>query len=113
LKKMIVKRSPLFGVALLCAGVAHAGPIDPDVITVVVHYSDLDLSRKEGATRLYQRIKSAASQACGPYDSRELARLESYRRCYLSAVDGAVKTVGANKLTEVYRSRRLASSHAP
>lgn len=109
MKKSIAKRAPLFGVALLCTGLALAGPIDPDVTTVVVHYPDLDLSQKEDAIRLYQRIKSTASQACRSYDSRELTHLESYRRCYLSAVDGALKRVGANKLTEVYRSRMLAS----
>jgi UrcA family protein len=103
--RRLVKRGSLFGVLLLCAGTALADPVNSQESGVSVHYSEIDLTRPQGATRLYRRIKVAARVACDQYDSIEPARREVYRRCYLTAVDEAVRKVGADTLTEIHLSQ--------
>ncbi len=103
--RTLVKRGLLFGVVLLCAGTALADPVNSKEDGVAVHYSESDLTRPQGALKLYRRIKVAARTACDQYDSIEPARREIYRRCYLTAVDNAVRKVGADTLTEIHLSQ--------
>ena len=95
-------RVSLLGVALLCSGVALAGPVSSPQVGVTVNYSDLNLSAPEGVLRLYRRIEAAARLVCDGYDSKQLTLQGKYRQCQKNAVDAAVRKVGAEKLTEVH-----------
>jgi UrcA family protein len=95
-------RVSLLGLALLCSGVALAGPVSSPQVGVTVNYSDLNLSAQEGVLRLYRRIEAAARLVCAGYDSMELTLQGKYRQCQKNAVDAAVRQVGAEKLTEVH-----------
>jgi UrcA family protein len=104
-------RVSMLGMALLCSGVALAGPVSSLEASVTVNYSDLNLSAQEGVLKLYRRLGAAARLVCADYDSEELARRVQYRQCLQIAVDDAVRKVGAEKLTEVHL--RNTPSRAP
>ena len=71
---------------------AQAAP-PPDVPSVVVHFTDLDLSRSEGAAALYRRLKGAAGRVCAPLDDRRLVQQKNYEACVKDAISAAVVKV--------------------
>ena len=83
---------------------AHAAPPE-NVPSVVVHFADLDLSRSEGATVLYQRLKGAAETVCAPLDDRNLARHMGFKACVQTAISTAVAKVDQPALTAYYRAQ--------
>jgi len=83
---------------------AHAAA-PQDVPSVVVHFADLDLSRSEGATVLYQRLKDAAETVCAPLDERDLARYFSFNACVENAISTAVAKVNRPALTAYYEAK--------
>ncbi|MGH8138428.1 MAG: UrcA family protein [Steroidobacteraceae bacterium] len=100
----------LIGFALLCSGAlttgsAAAAAPDPAFKTVNVRYSRAELERTEGAERLYHRIQSAARQACGEPDQRELESFFRARQCYQLAVDTTVAKIDARTLTALHRTK--------
>jgi len=67
-------------------------------VTKTVKFSDLDISKANGAQALYGRIASAARAVC---------RAEPYnlvRNCRAHAVEGAVHGVGSPLLSSIHRS---------
>jgi UrcA family protein len=120
MNQTISKRNPAVSLALLAVSVAInltayaavAKPPEPGVRTLVVRYYDIDLTRPEGAQVLYRRIGSAARQACGYLDIRDLKGNAEFDECYARAVDDAVAQVNSPMLTALHHSRsrtRLAS----
>jgi UrcA family protein len=101
----VIKVGVMLGLSLLCAGAALATPSGAPDNSVQVHYSDLDLSRPEGAQKLYRRIEFAAQRVCESYASNELERHEVYLKCYSKAVDDAVRKVGSDQLTALHLGR--------
>ena len=85
---------------------AHAAP-PQDVLSVVVHFGDLDLSRSAGAAALYQRLKGAAETVCAPLDDRNVARHMSFRACVQSAISTAVANVDQPALTAYYETKTI------
>ena len=83
---------------------AHAGS-PQNVPSVVVHFGDLDLSRSEGATVLYRRLRSAAETVCAPLDDRGVARHMSFKACVQSAISTAVAKVDQPALTAYYEAK--------
>jgi UrcA family protein len=83
---------------------AHAASPE-NVPSVVVHFADLDLSRSEGATVLYQRLKGTAETVCAPLDDRDIARHISFKACVQSAISAAVAKVDKPALTAYYESK--------
>ena len=83
---------------------AHAAP-PQNVPSVVVHFADLDLSRSEGATVLYHRLKGAAETVCAPLDDRDLARHMSFKACVQNAISTAVAKVDQPALTAYYEAK--------
>jgi UrcA family protein len=71
----------------------------------VVQFSDLDLSRIEGATALYARLRHAAHVVCDPFESRELGLAKKYRTCMDKAIADAVTSVNRPLLTQYHQSR--------
>jgi UrcA family protein len=100
----------MLGVSLLCAGAALAAASDAPKNSLRVEYGDLDLSRPQGALKLYQRIEFAARRVCESYASTELERRAQYLKCYSKAVDDAVRIVGSDQLTTIHLSRARPAS---
>lgn len=74
-----------------------------------VSYSDLDLTREDGARVMLKRIKHAADAVCGgdPYSfpgARSDAPIleKSYRQCLDQAVANAVAALKAPAVTHLY-----------
>ncbi len=83
---------------------ARAAP-QQDVPFKVVHFADLDLSRSEGATVLYRRLKGAAETVCAPLDDRDLARHMRFKACVQNAISTAVAKVDQPALTAYYETK--------
>ena len=83
---------------------AYADP-PQNVPSVVVHFADLDLSRSEGATVLYQRLRAAAQTVCAPLEDRGLARHLSFKACVQTAISTAVAKVDRPALTAYYEAK--------
>jgi UrcA family protein len=94
----------------LAAGVASAGELttkrannDPDTVSVVVRFNELDLMREEGARTLLGRIHQAAKTVCGPEPARiSLFMHQAYRRCMTQSVGAAVQQLNAPLVTALY-----------
>ena len=69
-----------------------------EVASRIVHFSDLNLNRREDVATLYSRIKSAANQVCGPTDSRSVDTVVRLRRCKERAIGQAVADVKSSQL---------------
>ena len=85
------------GVALAVCNAAQARPIDPQdggPIAMVVNYADLDIGHPAGARILRNRVKLAATRACGgaPY-LRLLDESARFRRCRKSAMAHALANI--------------------
>ena len=89
--------------SLALMSIAHAGPV-PQAPQIVVHFADLDLTRAEGATVLYQRLEAAAEVVCGRED-RDIERSVQFKKCVQRAIANAVANVGRPAVTTYYRAR--------
>ena len=110
--KTITRNSKSFlaAVAAVCLAsvtiVAHADEAANGVPTRTVHYSDLDINTRAGATVLYARIRNAAQQVCGNVDTRELVGVSpAVKACVNRAIYTSVRSVHSPRLTSVYNSR--------
>lgn len=95
-------------VAMFLGTSAYAEPplAPPNGKQVAVNYSDLNLSRSEGAEVLITRLRAAAAQACGPApDIRDLVMSRYYRQCVADSVERAVGSVNEPMVTEIYRGK--------
>jgi len=98
----------LAGIAVLAACVVSAWPRSAaaaqplaTIPSVAVQYSAADLSTKDGASRLYQRIALAARQVCPNYDSGDLVAFSASRSCQRRAIASAVEEIGSPRLAAV------------
>jgi UrcA family protein len=71
----------------------------------VVHFADLDLSRIEGVTILYARLRMAAHIVCRPLDSRILLVDDESRACMDKAIADAVAGVNRPLLSRYHQLR--------
>ena len=84
------------------AGAAESAPAPSRTIS----YADLDLSTQDGAATLYQRIDHAAKAICrGIYPTQNLDSTTLRKDCIREAVEKAVQTVDAPRLTALYEGR--------
>ena len=90
---------------------------DSGVISVAVRTSDLDLTRADAAKVLLNRLRHAASVACGgrPSSPIDLIALQDYRACIRASLDGAVGQVRAPLVASLYRggNQAVASTGGP
>jgi UrcA family protein len=84
--------------AVLLAATAQAQT--PDVRTVTVRYSDLNLESAAGATTLYIRIRSAARFVCGD-TGHGIDALRVWNACFHTSVSDAVSAVHSPLLSAV------------
>ena len=60
-----------------------------DLQTRIVHYSDLDLTKSDGITRLDRRIRTAARSVCRLGDPRDLFVQTAITKCRSAALASA------------------------
>jgi UrcA family protein len=108
MKTRNAKRGALTALVLFSAGLASslalATSAEHEFRTVVVRYSDLNLTQPDGARALYERIKTAARQACGATTIEDLTLFAHYHECYDHAVANAVAKVRSTRVTELHRN---------
>jgi len=64
-------------------------------VSVAVNFSDLNVSKEEGASMLIGRIEAAARVACGPEpDNRNLTGHPLFVKCYNEAENNAIDHLG-------------------
>jgi len=64
-------------------------------VSVAVNYSDLNVSKEDGASMLIGRIEAAARVACGPEpDNRDLTEHPLFVKCYNDAENNAIDHLG-------------------
>jgi UrcA family protein len=74
--------------------------------SVVVGYSDLDLTDAHGARTLYARLRAAAREVCGTKpDPRELRQYANYEACYSRALHKAVHRIDSERLHALHAER--------
>ncbi len=73
----------------------------------VVQFSDLDLSRIEGTTALYGRLRYAARMVCDPILTQRPGVFKEYRACVDKAIADAVAKVNRPLLTQYLQLRTL------
>ena len=69
--------------------------------SIVVKYSDLDLSTSDGARTLYKRITAAASLVCPYQDARDLTSKAIGKSCRETAIEHAVRSIHNTELAAV------------
>ncbi len=82
-------------------GVAQAATAYGEPPSVVVSYSDLDLSTTAGAQTLYTRISRAAHEICPFEDAVEPARAAKNHACREAAIERAVRSINNAQLAAV------------
>ena len=107
------RRRPVIWAMLTAASLSLGAPgafaaeakIDPPAAQKAVTYSDLDLTRAEGAAVLYGRIRAAAKVVCSDLANRGLALGIPWRNCVKSAISTAVAKVDRPALESYHRSK--------
>jgi UrcA family protein len=70
-----------------------------------VKFADLDISRTQGATVLYGRIRAAAKNVCAPFDRGGALDKIEFASCIQKSIADAVTAVNAPALTAVYSAK--------
>lgn len=96
-------------VALCAAFVAFGAQARADQMasrssqSVVVGYSDLDVSVQSGVRQLYHRLQKAAEKVClSREDYHNLAMFRDRQHCLDSALDDAVQHVNLSALAQMH-----------
>jgi UrcA family protein len=111
---IIVARAMLICItATLACNAAAASPGSPDESVAggspkyAVPFSDLDLSKIEGATALYGRIRHAARAACETILTQQPGMGEKYRACVDGAIAQAVAKANRPLLSQYHQLRLM------
>jgi UrcA family protein len=94
-----------FSAAAASAGTSNSQSVSDGVNTYIVRFPDLDLSKADGVTVLYRRLRQAAANVCRPLQSRDLAMATKYGQCVDHAIAGAVTSVGSPMLSQYHASQ--------
>lgn len=93
-----------FNAAVACAGtVSNDESVTGPSHKYVVRFPDLDLSRIEGVTNLYLRLRYAASVVCEPLEFPWFP--EEHRACVDKAIAKAVATINRPLLSQYHQLR--------
>jgi UrcA family protein len=113
--KQVIRRNffatAILGFSALCATLPAAAQ-EPagnaalyDTNSVTVRFADLNLASSAGVQTLYQRLETAARRVCGSPDSRDFEARRDWKRCYSSALNSAVSTIGNGSLSELHAEK--------
>jgi len=97
----------IFGALAFSCGALSIAADRSDVPRAVVKFADLNLSNRQGAATLYNRIVAAAYEVCKSFDtdSRDLSSYSQLEACVHKAIADAVTKVGQPELFAVYNAR--------
>ena len=96
--KIYTAISCVMGTAALCTALSTSVEAE-DVPTKTVRFSDLDITKSDGAKVLYSRIRAAARDVCELSTGADPIMRAAIKACIDKAVDKAVKDVNAPMLT--------------
>jgi UrcA family protein len=105
MKMLATATALLFNVSLGSALSVPASADTSDIPSVTVKFSDLDISRPAGATKLYGRIQGAANLVCSAYDHSNFMAQANFKACVSDAIGRAVAKVESPTLNMVYRAK--------
>jgi len=95
-----------FNAADASAGSLSSDPSASDGLPKqVVRFHSLDLSRIEGVTTLYGRLRNAARAVCDPLKGREMWIREEQRACMDKAIADAVASINRPLLSQFHQLR--------
>jgi len=98
------------GAALALSGLVQPASAETDrVVSVAVHYGDLDLSTARGAEIMLRRIRNAAGHVCGSASHLRWMSLDvhlAYERCIDEAMTRAVTALQAPRVAQRFAARR-------
>jgi len=96
----------IFGALALGCGALSIAADSSHVPQAVVKFGDLNLSNRQGAATLYNRIVAAAHEVCKSFDTdiRDLASYPKLDACVHKAITDAVTKVGRPELFAVYNA---------
>lgn len=72
---------------------------------MTVSYADLNLNSDAGISVLYKRLRHAARQVCGDWDTTSLSRGLATAACINKAMSEAVAQVNSPMLTGLYNAK--------
>jgi UrcA family protein len=104
-------RNPLLRVGLIAVLMvspiewAQAGAQDDEAPSVTLHFHGTDLSTPNGISRLYRRIREAASIVCDRLDGASLEEKARWHKCFDKAVAEAVAHVNSEGLSAYHWHR--------
>jgi UrcA family protein len=90
----------VMGTAALCTALSTAVQAE-DLPSKTVRFSDLDITKADGAKALYSRIRAAARDVCELSTGTDPIQRMASKGCIERAVDKAVKDVDAPMLTQL------------
>ena len=96
--KIYTAISCVISTAALCTAISTSVKAE-DVPSKTVRFSDLDITKSDGAKVLYSRIRAAARDVCELSTSTDPILRTAIKGCIDKAVDKAVKDVNAPMLT--------------
>ena len=102
MKMLTTATALLFSVSLGTAASVPANAGTGNIASLTVKFVDLDVSRPEGAVRLYDRIRSAAVSVCGRFDLGAITRQADFYACVDDAIARAVAQVDSPALNAVH-----------
>ena len=105
MKMLSIAVALLFTVSVgsLASVPANAGT--GNIASLTVNFADLDVSRPEGAVRLYERIRSAAVSLCGRFDSGAIGKEATFYACVNDTVARAVAKIDNASLYAVHDAK--------
>jgi UrcA family protein len=101
------------GAAGAIAGTPATEFVADGVISYVVRFPDLDLSKTDGAAVLYRRLDQAARVVCEPLQNSDRVHESRYRACLVQAVDNAVAGIDRPLLWQYHQARTNKGDKAP
>jgi UrcA family protein len=84
---------------------SNARSITSQYLTYVVRFSDLDVSKIEGAKALYVRLRVAANIVCEPLESASTWGYARHNACMDKAIADAVASVNRPLLSQYHQLR--------
>ena len=93
-----------FSAAAASAGTSNSRFVSDGVNQYIVRFTDLDLSKADGAAVLYSRLRQAAAIVCSPLQSKRLGMATQYQVCVDHAIAGAVASVDRPMLSQYHSS---------
>jgi UrcA family protein len=94
-------------------GVSDVHSMKNEYLTYVVRFSDLDVSKIEGAKALYTRLRYAAKIVCEPLESASSWGYARHNACMDKATADAVASVNRPLLSEYHQLRTKGEKAGP